>query len=260
MNRPVLHEYDMGPGVMAFSTTRHGGVGKGNYASFNINYYCGDNPDDIEANRESLCQYLGVDGHHLVYPHQVHGDKVEIIDRQWLEAKSPDERLSCLEGKDAVMTNCAGVCIGVSTADCIPVLIYDPEHHACCAVHAGWRGTVKRIVQKAVTAMAVEYAAAPQQLMAVIGPGISLDSFEVGNEVYEQFELADFDMRRIARKYEKWHIDLWMCNKMQLIEMGIPEANIHVAGICTYTHYQDFFSARRMGINSGRIFSGMMLR
>ena len=194
MIQPVLHQYDMGPGVMAFSSTRHGGVGKGNYASFNINYYCGDNPEDIEANRGALCQLLGVDRFHLVYPHQVHGDKVIIIDRQWLESMSPAERFSSLEGKDAVMTSLAGVCIGVSTADCIPVLLYDAAHHACCAVHAGWRGTAKRIAQKAVAAMAAEYGASPQQLKAVIGPGISLDSFEVGDEVYEQFEQADFDM------------------------------------------------------------------
>ena len=260
MIQPVLHQYDMGPGVMAFSSTRHGGVGKGNYASFNINYYCGDNPEDIEANRGALCQLLGVDRFHLVYPHQVHGDKVIIIDRQWLESMSPAERFSSLEGKDAVMTNLAGVCIGVSTADCIPVLLYDAAHHACCAVHAGWRGTAKRIVQKAVAEMAAEYGSSSQQLKAVIGPGISFDSFEVGDEVYEQFEQADFDMSLIAKKYKKWHIDLWMCNRIQLLEMGVPDAQIHIAGICTYTHCQDFFSARCMGINSGRIFSGLMMK
>ena len=63
----------------------------------------------------------------------------------------------------------------------------------------------------------------------------------------------------MARKYEKWHIDLWECNKQQLIEAGVPETGIHVAGICTYIHHDRFFSARRLGINSGRIFSGIML-
>ena len=260
MIQPVLHQYDMGPGMMAFSSTRHGGVGKGNYASFNINYYCGDNPEDIETNREALCQLLGVDRFHLVYPHQVHGDKVMIIDSQWLELLSPAEKFFSLEGKDAVMTNLAGVCIGVSTADCIPVLLYDAVHHACCAVHAGWRGTAKRIVQKAVVSMAQAYGTSSLQLQTVIGPGISMECFEVGDEVYEQFEQADFDMSLIAKKYKKWHIDLWMCNRIQLLEMGVPEAKINIAGICTYTHCQDFFSARRMGINSGRIFSGMMLK
>ena len=82
----------------------------------------------------------------------------------------------------------------------------------------------------------------------------------MGDEVYEQFSEADFDMQHIARRYEKWHIDLWECNRIQLMEMGVPEINIHVAGICTYTHHDDFFSARRMGVDSGRIFSGLMLK
>ena len=264
MTEPVLHLYDLGPEVTAFSTTRHGGVGKGNYASFNINYYCGDREEDIVANRKALCRLLGIDASCLVYPHQTHGDAVAIIDRQWmvecpqvLSAKLGPK--GCLEGIDAVMTNLKGVCIGVSTADCRPILLYDGAHHACCAVHAGWRGTVKRIVQKAVKAMASTYGSCPQQLRAVIGPGISLESFEVGDEVYEQFAQAGFDMARMARKYEKWHIDLWECNKQQLIEAGVPETGIHVAGICTYIHHDRFFSARRLGINSGRIFSGIML-
>lgn len=260
MTEPVLHLYDLGPGVTAFSSTRHGGVGKGNYASFNINYYCGDQWENIEANRASLCQMLGIDEWHLVYPHQTHGDVVKTIDSQWMEALSPAEKRYSLDGVDAVMTNLSGVCIGVSTADCIPILLYDATHHACCAVHAGWRGTVKRIVQKAVEALASIYGTSPQQLKAVIGPGISLKSFEVGDEVYEQFAQAGFDMARIACKYEKWHIDLWECNKRQLMEVGVPETDIHVAGICTYIHHDDFFSARRLGINSGRIFSGIMLR
>ena len=260
MTEPVLHLYDLGPGVTAFSSTRHGGVGKGNYASFNINYYCGDQWENIEANRASLCQMLGIDEWHLVYPHQTHGDVVKTIDSQWMEALSPAEKRYSLDGVDAVMTNLSGVCIGVSTADCIPILLYDATHHACCAVHAGWRGTVKRIVQKAVEALASTYGTSPQQLKAVIGPGISLKSFEVGDEVYEQFAQAGFDMARIACKYEKWHIDLWECNKRQLMEVGVPETDIHVAGICTYIHHDDFFSARRLGINSGRVFSGVMLR
>lgn len=260
MTNPVLHEYDLGPGVTAFSSTRHGGVGQGDYASFNINYYCGDDPSHIETNWKALCQLLRISPDHLVYPHQTHDDVVRAIDSQWMESLSPAEKRMNLEGVDAVMTNLRGVCVGVSTADCIPILLYDSTNHACCAVHAGWRGTVKRIAQRAVEAMAKEYGTVPQQLRAVIGPGISLESFEVGDEVYDQFAQAGFDMNSIARRYRKWHIDLWACNRLQLMEKGLPEENVDVAGICTFIHYDDFFSARRLGINSGRIFSGIVLR
>ena len=259
MTQPLLHHYDLGTGVTAFSSTRHGGVGKGNYASFNINYYCGDRWEDIEANIASLCQLLGIDEWHLVYPHQTHGDVVKALDSQWMEALSPAEKTVSLDGVDAVMTSLGGVCIGVSTADCRPILLNDAAHHACCAVHAGWRGTVKRIAQKAVRAMASVYGSDSSQLRAVIGPGISLQAFEVGDEVYHEFEEARFDMARIARRYLKWHIDLWECNRLQLVDVGIPQTNIQVAGICTYTQHDDFFSARRMGIHSGRIFTGIMM-
>ena len=94
---------------------------------------------------------------------------------------------------------------------------------------------------------------------AVVVPGISLAAFEVGDEVYEAFRLAGFPMDRIARKQEKWHIDLWEANRLQLLDFGVPSAAIETAGICTYTHCDDFFSARRLGIRSGRMLTGIML-
>ena len=163
-----------------------------------------------------------------------------------------------LEGIDALMTNMPGVCIGVSTADCIPVLLYDPMHHACCAVHAGWRGTVKRITEKAVEAMADTYGSDPLQMRAVIGPGISLENFEVGHEVYEAFQTGLFPMDRIARKYEKWHIDLWEANRLMLLDKGLAAGNITIDGTCTYKNAGEYFSARRLGIASGRIFTGIL--
>ena len=149
--------------------------------------------------------------------------------------------------------------MGVSTADCIPVLLYDAAHHACCAVHAGWRGTVKRIVQKAVEAMFQVYGSQPSEIQAVIGPGISLRNFEVGDEVYQQFEEAGFDMQLIARRYGKWHIDLWEANRLTLLATGVKADRIQLSGICTYDRVDDFFSARRLGIHSGRIFTAIMM-
>jgi YfiH family protein len=241
----------MGAGVTAFSTTRHGGCSKGNYAAFNINGYCGDDELHIAANKVALCSLLDISCDHLVMPHQVHGTAICRID------EPPHETI---EGVDAVMTKVPQLCIGVSTADCIPILLYDPRHHAVCAVHAGWRGTVLRIVQKAVTAMGEAYASAPADLQAVIGPGISLDSFEVGDEVYDQFAEAGFDMPLISRREAKWHIDLPVCNSLQLIEAGVPMANIQLSDICTYQQYDHYFSARRLGIQSGRIYTGILLK
>ena len=259
MMQPKLDFYDLGQGVTAFSTTRHGGYSTGNYAAFNINRYCGDDEQHIRQNHEALCAVLGISDNRLVMPHQVHLTKIATIDEDLLSL-SAEQRLEALEGYDALMTNLRGVCIGVSTADCIPVLLYDEAHQATCAIHAGWRGTVGRIVEKAVAAMKETYGTKPRQVKAQIGPGIHLDNFEVGDEVYQAFETEGFEMEKISKKYEKWHIDLPECNRLELLATGVASENIKVSPVCTFQQYADYFSARRLGINSGRIFTGIVVK
>ena len=267
---PRMHYYNMplssrtaqpptgGQGGLFFSTMRRGGASVGEYASFNINEYCGDSPEAIAANRKGLCDELGITTDRLVMPHQTHGVEVRQIAKDFVALPEATRKM-ILEGVDAVMTNEGGICIGVSTADCIPILIYDPVHHAVAAVHAGWRGTVARIVEKTVKAMAVAYRSRPENLACVIGPGISMEHFEVGMEVYQQFADAGFDMEPIARWEGKWHIDLKECNRRQLVALGVKPEAIAVSDICTYADNADFFSARRQGIASGRMFTGAML-
>lgn len=272
--QPVLNYYDLSDDVKAFSTTRHGGVSEGNYASLNINEYCGDSKANTDANRLLLANELGIDTNQIIMPHQTHGVESRIIGEEF--ATLPDGvKKMLLEGVDAVRTNIPGMCIGVSTADCIPVLLYDEEHHAAAAIHAGWRGTQARIVHKAVQEMRMAYQTDPTKLKAVIGPGISLDNFEVGDEVYAAFEQAAFDMSAIAEKRikrnpnaddpakafeRKWHINLPLANIQMLTHNGVDEANIINTGICTFDNADNYFSARRLGIESGRIYTGIIIR
>ncbi len=258
MPEPQLTYYQIADRVTAFSSTRHGGVGQGNYGTFNVNRYCGDAPETIAENRSSLCKLLGIKGDRLVMPHQVHGTGVTQIGRTFF-LLSEEIRQRALEGIDALMTNLPGVCIGVSTADCIPIIIYDAEHHAASVVHSGWRGTVANIVEAAVASMQTAYHSRPETMKAVIGPGISLKNFEVGDEVYEAFAAAGYPMQDIAVRYDKWHIDLWRCCQLQLESAGISSGQISVAGICTYDHTDDYFSARKLGVDSGRILTGIVL-
>lgn len=267
---PQLLRYDIGPGVTAFSTMRHGGVSYGNYAAFNINEYCGDNPDSVAQNRMALAAALGLELELVIMPHQTHGAVVRRIDAGFL-ALSADARRMLLEGVDAVMTDVRGVCVGVSTADCIPVLLYDEEHGAVCAVHAGWRGTLAQIVLTAVKEMSLAYLTRPDRLRAVIGPGISMDAFEVGREVYDEFRNAGFDMQGISMLMPpmhpaddsgvplKWHIDLKECNRRQLLHAGVKAENIQVSDICTYSDSDNFFSARKLGAKSGRIYTAAIV-
>lgn len=270
MNKPELHFYELANNVVAFSSTRHGGVSKGNYAAFNINRYCGDSPDAIEQNRKSLANCLEIDVNKLIVPHQIHSDCSRIIANEYFKLPA-NIREQIIEGVDAVMTNELNVCIGVSTADCIPILLYDTKHQAAAAIHAGWRGTVKHIVQKTIKEMGIVYQTKPQELQAVIGPGISLQNFEVGDEVYEQFANACFDMERIAKRFRviqpkegelplKWHLDLKLSNRIDMETMGVLPQNIIDEEICTYDNTNDYFSARKLGVDSGRIYNGIILK
>lgn len=261
----MINEYTIADGVLAFSTTRNGGVSEGYYSEFNINDFCGDNPEHIVVNRKLLADKIGVVEGHFVMAHQVHGVEVKKVDAE-LFSLSEDARKETLDGFDALMTDETGICIGVSTADCIPVLLYDEAHHAVAAIHAGWRGTVARIVLKTVQKMISAYHTDPKDLKAVVGPGISLANFEVGDEVYEQFKQAAFDMNLIAEQRPatdqplKWHISLPLCNQLTLQKAGVKEENIFQSGICTYDRSEEYFSARKLGIKSGRIFTAIMLK
>ncbi len=263
-------EYCIADGVIAFSTTRKGGGSQGKYGEFNINEYCGDDAEHIKQNRKLLADRLGIAPDHILLPHQVHGVEVRQIGGDYFSLPV-EERKQLLEGVDAVMTDQKGICVGVSTADCIPILLYDEAHHAAAAIHAGWRGTVKRIVQKTIEEMRTAYHTKTSELKAIIGPGISRVAFEVGNEVYDAFLQAGFDMEPITelcpamtaatdgQPQMKWHIDLPLCNMLQLLQAGLSAGNILQTGICTYSHCDDYFSARRLGIQSGRIYTGILL-
>lgn len=255
-----LIEYKLGRGVCAFSTRR--GVcdeaDAGAYSSFNITHYCGDAPAHVAECRAELCAHLGIDDEHLVLPRQTHTDNVFVLDKKYFET-FPEMRWRLLEEQDAVVTKEPGVCIGVSTADCVPVLMYDANAGVIAAVHAGWRGMVKRIPVRALEVM-ISLGAEPRNVKVAVGPSIAVDSFEVGEEVVDAFLDAGFHPCILSRQFAKPHIDLWCACAMQLEEAGVPLRNLQFSGIDTYEHSEEYFSARRLGIHSGRIFSGIMLK
>lgn len=262
---PDLLAYDLGTGVRAFSTGRAGGFSTGPFASFNANAFCGDDMRAVRLNREGLCRFLGLDVSRLVIPRQVHGTCVRRVGEAFFRLAAA-ERDAALDGVDAVMTDLPQTCVAVSTADCMPLLFHDAAHHAVAAVHAGWRGTLRRIPEVALQAMSEAYGTCPADVRVAIGPGISLAAFEVGEEVYDAFREAGFPMEEVTRRFpaggghaEKWHIDLLRANEGLLSHCGVPVSNVRRAGICTYLHPERFFSARRLGVRSGRILNGIFL-
>lgn len=254
-----LLKYPTPDAITAFSTKRGNVASSDSYSGFNITHYCGDSAENVSANRALLCAHLKIDDKALILPRQTHGTDILCIDKQFL-ALDATARTTQLHSVDALYTREKGICIGVSTADCIPLLLYDQASGTIAAIHAGWRGTVARIVEKTILAITSACNLNPATTRAIIGPGISLDAFEVGDEVYDTFRTASFPMESIARRYDRrWHIDLPRANHLQLLSCGLLEKNITHSGICTHTSHNEFFSARRLGIKSGRIFNGIMI-
>ncbi|MDO4994782.1 MAG: peptidoglycan editing factor PgeF [Bacteroidales bacterium] len=223
-------EYELGAHVRAFTTTHQ--------------------VDARRTNPLPLSELSGLPLNRIVIPHQVHDTRCLLIDEIFFQ-RSDEQRTACLEGIDAVISNLTDVLLCISTADCIPIIIYDSRHHAAAVIHAGWKGTVGRIVQTTFTQMQNAFGTQGEDCRSVIGPGISLESFEVGDEVYDLFSNAGFDMESITHRFDKWHIDLPLCNRQQLLCCDIPQMNIYVSDVCTFrdTHY---FSARREGMQTGR--------
>lgn len=255
----MLHRFDLltpYPEVVAGYTDRQDGVSRGSFASFNTNSYCGDDPSAVGANREALERSLGM---RLVTARQVHGTGILTVCGNALEG-APSGELA--DEADALVCAEPGLLIGVHTADCIPLLLYDPVQRVCAAVHAGWRGTVRGVTRLTIRYMEREFGCIPARMAVCIGPGISAEAFEVGDEVYEAFRDGGFPMRSIASHPApggKWHIDLKEANRHLLRQSGVTDALTADAGVCTFRD-ADYYSARRDGTRTGRLLTCIGLR
>lgn len=247
--------------LVHFSTTRSEGFSSGTFESFNLSYFSGDRKTCVDRNRQLLCQSLSLKEDAFYVAHQVHGTEIACIDQEFLQL-SKEQQMNLLDGKDALLTDLKNVTIAVSTADCVPVLLYAEDKQVIGAVHAGWRGTCRRIVEKTIQQMIDRYQCSPSRIHAAIGPSISPQAFEVGDEVLIAFQDAGFNLLSLSHIHPetgKHHIDLWEANRQQLAEIGLPPCQIEISGICTYTHSDRFFSARKLGIHSGRMLTGECL-
>jgi len=257
---PVLQFSNLNsfPELVNFSTTRLGGCSTNNYSSLNLGFNSGDLPEDVIEHRFRLCTALEINPDRLIFPKQTHTGTVKAITSTYFDLDK-DAQKNFLDETDAVITNLKGVCIAIKTADCVPVLLFDSKRKVVAAVHAGWRGTVQNIVLMTIHKMMDEFCTAPSDLFAGIGPSISPEVYEVGEEVWEQFE-PDLCLSTNPLKADKKLLDLWQANYNLLIVAGIPANQIEVARICTFSDPDRFFSARRDGLKTGRMATGIMIR
>ncbi|BBD46862.1 MAG: peptidoglycan editing factor PgeF [Petrimonas sp.] len=249
--------------LLHFSTTRAGGVSRGEFRSLNLGNYSDDNPLNIFENRSIVARKFYKEANDLITPHQTHGNRVLLIDAEFLNLSNA-EKIERLYGYDASVTQEKGYFLCVTTADCVPLLLFDRKNEAIGAIHAGWKGTSGRIVEKTLLEMKKNFGTETRDILAAIGPAIGIDNYEVGREVEEEFQKSGFNLNKsISYRHNlsrKLHIDLKEINRQELIRMGVPKHQIEKTRYCTYGNSRLFFSARRQSLHSGRMLSGIMLR
>lgn len=242
--------------------TQRGEVDTSNpYSQWNLCHYTGDEAQHVFHSRLELCKQLGIDYDNLIMPRQTHSCSVTAFDEKLVEATSRIRRLM-LDGVDALVTTVPGVCIGVNTADCVPIALTDPINGVIAIAHAGWRGTVGRIAEDTVNVMKA-VGADVNNILATMGVSICQDCFEVGDEVVTEFEKAGFDMSLIMHRNSttgKAHINLQEANRQVLISAGLSAHNITLPSHCSRCESDRYFSARRLGIHSGRTFTGIIMQ
>lgn len=249
------------PEIIHGVTGRHGGVSAGRYASLNLGCAVGDAAEAVAENRRRVYASLGLDPRRGMSGEQVHGAQVAAIEGNW-----PLGVLSgaaSAAGADALVTGAPGVGLLVISADCVPVLLWDPVRRVVGTVHAGWRGTVAGIAGRAIAAMSGRFGCLPQNVRAGIGPAIGPCCYEVDGPVLEPLRAAfPEDWPELVRMTGegRGNLDLWEANRRQFVATGLVPDNIEVAGICTRCHHEEFFSERAEGRPLGRFGSVIALR
>ncbi len=225
--------------LIAAESTRHGGVSPSPYASLNLGTYTDDEPENVAENRRRFFDALGISEAQLASSHQVHGREVLLA-----------EEAGHYEGYDALISRQRGLYLAVTTADCTPILIYDPQQEAIAAIHAGWRGSSQEVAKAAVRAMQEQFGTDPKDCYAYIGTCIDIDNYEVDEKVAAQFDSAH---KKKGRAPGKWQLSLKSANRAQLLDIGIPDSQVETSPYSTYTHNEDYFSHRKENGTTGRM-------
>jgi polyphenol oxidase len=257
------------PWLRAGFSTRVGGgstvygqsvYGLGGVGELNLGWTAEDDAVVVAANRRGFVdEVAGGGSFELVTVRQVHGDVVRVVERGGGLLATADEK-AVLEG-DGLITREAGLLLGVQTADCVPVLIADTRRRVVGAFHAGWRGTVARIVERGVETMQREFGSRPEDLIAAVGPAIGACCFAVGDEVRREFEgRFDYAAEFFSEESEgKLHIDLWEANRRQLVDAGVRAAAVSVVGECTACARTEDGGRKYFSHRAEKGFTGRML-
>ena len=233
-------------------TQRIGGVSEGKISGFNLGFRVGDSDDNVKENYKLLANDLKFSLDRAVLSHQTHTDNIRIVtESDWGKGIKVE---SDIFDTDGLITNLKNTPLIVFSADCTPIIFYDAKKGVIAAVHAGWRGTVKKIAVKCVNMMIEKFKSSPSDIIAAVGPSIGSCCFEFGEEAPDIF-----DKKYLTKKDNgKYLVDLWSFNEEQLLSVGIPEKNIDVSRICTVCNSDKFYSYRVHKEHTGRMVAVIM--
>ena len=203
---------------------------------FNLSLSVGEDENIVKENRKTFFAGLGLTEENVAIQKQIHSDIVRYVTKGGIVGEG-----------DAMITDKKDLGLAIGVADCTPIFIYDPEHMVIAAVHSGWRGTEKRILEKTILKLKNEFNSKPEKLVAYIGPSISQKNYEVGKDVADLF-----DYKYKTKKDEKYLLDVASANFDMLINSGLKEHNIEKSNLCTYEEKDLLHSYRRDGKKSGR--------
>lgn len=206
----------------------------------NLSLFTGNDKKRVLQSRAKFFSAIGdLSEKDVVEPRQIHTNHVKVVGEK--------EKGHLILDTDALITNTPNVVLLIKVADCVPIFLLDVQKKVVGAVHAGWRGVVQEITRLAVNHMEDHFGTSPQDLVVGIGPSIGPCCYEVDTPVIEQFKYKFKYAEKLFSKQSgsRAHLDLWLANKFQLIESGVKEKNIEVAGVCTYDNPETYFSDRK---------------
>lgn len=251
------------PGVCRhLFSTRIGGVSEGDLGSMNLSYTRGDKKENVDENFRRIADILGCEPEDFVLSHQTHTTNVRVVTEADRGKGLTRER--DYEDVDGLITNVPGIVLSTFYADCVPLYFLDPVKKAIGLSHSGWRGTVNKMGKVTVDKMIKEYGSEPKDIIAVIGPSICVDCYEVSMDVAQEFMTAfagadNLDKIVIPKNEEKAMLDLWQANYAVLMEAGISKENITLPDLCTSCNIELLFSHRASNGKRGNLGAFLVL-
>jgi len=252
-----FHNLSRFPELVHFVTTRDGGVSTNGDTSLNLGFHPTDTIANVLENRGRLAKALGISLDKFTHQVQVHSATITMVDASHRGMGSYSQE-SAIQENDGLVTATEEICLVAKSADCVPILLYDPVARIAAALHAGWKGMVQDMAGKGVAAM-VGLGSNPNDIVAGIGPSNGPCCYEVGFDVEEAVakHFGTADGLFVKGKGVRRHLNQWEANRRQLVAAGLLPENIEVAAICTQCSSHEFFSARMN--HSGRFVAGIMV-